>query len=190
MLDPTDAASPARLETPRLAIRPWSHDEAARLLDIQSRIEVVKWLGDGEPILMKDLDEAHERIDRYHQRSAAPPLGFWAVEVKETGEVAGSVLLLTLPNDDHGEVEVGWHLHPDSWGHGYATEAAAAVVGRGFDAGLPEVYAITHTTNGPSQAVCRRLGMDDLGVVEKWYEGESRLFRTTPERWAERGQAG
>ena len=59
------------LETARLTIRPWSHDEADRLLDIQSRIEVVKWLGDGEPVLMKDLDEAHARIDRYG--SAARP---------------------------------------------------------------------------------------------------------------------
>ena len=143
------------LETARLTIRPWSHDEAERLLDIQSRIEVVKWLGDGEPVLMKDLDEAHVRIDRYLERSETPPLGFWAVEVRETGVVAGSVILLTLPNADDGEVEVGWHLHPDSWGHGYATEAATAVIQHGFDGGLPEVYALTHTTNEPSQAVCR-----------------------------------
>jgi RimJ/RimL family protein N-acetyltransferase len=169
-----------RLETPRLTIRPWSHDEADRLLDILSRMEVVQWLGDGEPALMKDLAEAHERIDRYHARSAEPPLGFWAIEVRETGIVAGSVLLLTLPNAEHGEVEVGWHLHPDSWGHGYATEAAGAVVGHGLDHGLPEVFALTHTTNERSQAVCRRLGLDDLGVMTKWYEGESRVFRTTP----------
>ena len=175
------------LETPRLTIRPWSHDEADRVLDIQSRMEVVKWLGDAEPVLMKDLDEAHERIDRYHRRSEAPPLGFWAVEVRETGVVAGSVLLLTLPNADDGEVEVGWHLHPDSWGHGYATEAATAVITHSFDAGLPEIYAITHTTNAASQAVCRRLGLDDLGVMEKWYEGESRVYRTTPDAWRERG---
>ncbi|MGO4663968.1 GNAT family N-acetyltransferase [Terrabacter sp. 2TAF16] len=174
------------LETARLTIRPWSHDEAERLLDIQSRIEVVKWLGDGEPVLMKDLDEAHTRIDRYLERSEAPPLGFWAVEVRETGVVAGSVILLTLPDADDGEVEVGWHLHPDSWGHGYATEAATAVIQHGFDGGLPEVYALTHTTNEPSQAVCRRLGLDDLGIMEKWYADESRVYRTTPERWANR----
>src|SRR4051794_21892833 len=30
------------LDTARLVIRPWSHDEAERLLDIQGRIEVVK----------------------------------------------------------------------------------------------------------------------------------------------------
>ncbi|MFM6851205.1 MAG: GNAT family N-acetyltransferase [Terrabacter sp.] len=174
------------LETARLTIRPWSHDEADRLLDIQSRMEVVKWLSEGEPVLMKHLDGAHERIDGYARRSEAPPLGVWAVEARETGVVAGSVILLTLPNADDREVEVGWHLHPDSWGHGYATEAASAVISHGFDAGLPEVYAITHTTNAPSQAVCRRLGLDDLGVMEKWYRGESRVYRATRDSWAQR----
>lgn len=173
------------VETPRLLIRPWSHDEAERLLDIQSRLEVVKWLGDGEPVLMRDLDEAHARIDRYASRSVEPPLGFWAIEVRDTGRVAGTVLLSPLPDGD-GEVEIGWHLHPDSWGRGYATEAAAAVMQHGFDGGLPEIYAVTHTDNEPSKAVCRRLGMDDLGIIEKYYEGQSCLFRMTPELWSAR----
>ncbi|GAA4726824.1 hypothetical protein GCM10023350_07020 [Nocardioides endophyticus] len=48
----------------------------------------------------------------------------WAAERKADGVVVGTVLLLTLPNDEHGEVEIGWHLHPDAWGQGYACEAA------------------------------------------------------------------
>ncbi len=168
-----------RIETERCVIRPWRDEEAPRLLDILSRLEVVTWLGDGEPKLMADVDEAQARIARYRNLNAeAPPRGIWAVEVRDTGVVAGTVLLVTLPNGD-GEVEIGWHLHPDSWGHGYATEAAAAVLEHGFAGGLEEVYATTHTTNGPSQAVCRRLGMEDLGVMEKWYEGESRIYRLT-----------
>ena len=66
------------LETERLILRPWHHDDAPRLLDMLSRIEVMKWLGDGEPQLMKDLDEAHQRIDRYAEqvgRAAARDLG-------------------------------------------------------------------------------------------------------------------
>lgn len=167
------------IQSKRLVIRPWREDEAPRLLDILSRLEVVRWLGDGEPKLMTDLDEARTRIERYRKLNAeAPPRGIWAVEVRETGQVAGTVLLVPLPNSD-GEVEVGWHLHPDSWGHGYATEAAAAVIAHGFAHGLDEVFAITHTTNFASQAVCRRLGLTDLGVMERWYEGESRIYRTT-----------
>jgi RimJ/RimL family protein N-acetyltransferase len=173
------------LETERLTIRPWRHDEAPRLLDILSRMEVVKWLGDGVPVLLTHVDEAHERIERYNTVRDNPPLGMWAVERKADGVVAGTVLLLTLPNDEHGEVEIGWHLHPDSWGHGYATEASRAVLGHGFAAGLPEIIAVAHTDNDASIAVMRRLGMTDHGVVEKWYDDPSRCFVMTADEWAQ-----
>ena len=171
------------LETERLILRPWAHDDAPRLLDILSRIEVMKWLGDGEPQLMKDLDEAHQRIDRYAERSAEPPRGIWAIEPKSGGDPRGTVLLVTLPNAAAGEVEIGWHLHPDSWGHGYATEAARAVLAHGFAAGLREILAVTHLGNEPSQQVCRRIGMRHQGTVEKWYDLPSELFRITSEEW-------
>ena len=61
--------------TDRLLIRPWRLDEAPLVLDILSRIEVIKWLGDGEPTPMKDLDAARESIERSRARSAEPPLG-------------------------------------------------------------------------------------------------------------------
>ena len=176
--DPADVV----VATDRLLVRPWRLEEAPRVLDIQSRVEVVRWLGDGEPVLMRDLEEARAKIERYAELSTTPPLGFWAVEVRGTGQVAGSVLLLTLPNDDHGEVEIGWHLHPDSWGQGYASEAASAVLAHGLAQGLPEVFAVTHLDNWPSQRVARRIGMDDLGETDRWYDEPSRLFRATPGR--------
>jgi RimJ/RimL family protein N-acetyltransferase len=57
-------------------------------------------------------------------------------------------------------VEIGWRLHPDSWGRGYATEAAEAALRFGFDvAGLSEIVAFTTTVNTRSQAVMERIGM-------------------------------
>jgi RimJ/RimL family protein N-acetyltransferase len=57
-------------------------------------------------------------------------------------------------------VEVGWRLHPDHWGHGYATEAAGASLDFGFgEAGLDEIIAFTTTLNTRSQAVMERIGM-------------------------------
>jgi RimJ/RimL family protein N-acetyltransferase len=171
---------PPVAETDRLVIRHWRLEEAPRVLDIQSRMEVIKWLGDDKPVPMKDLDEARERIERYHARSVTPPLGFWAIEVRATGQVAGSVLLVTLPEAEHGEVEIGWHLHPDSWGQGYASEAAAAVLRHGLAHGVREIYALTHLDNYPSQAVARRIGLEEVGVMEKWYAGPSLVFRARP----------
>jgi RimJ/RimL family protein N-acetyltransferase len=177
------------IETPRLRIRDWTLDDADAALDIQGRVEVMKWLGDGPPVLVKDLDEARAKIERW-RGLGDPPLGYWAVEVTDGGalhgRVIGSVLLVPLPNGD-GEVEIGWHLHPDAWGRGYASEAARAVLQRGFDGGLEEINAVTHLTNGPSQAVCRRIGMEHRGVVERWYDGPSEHFVITQEAWAARG---
>jgi RimJ/RimL family protein N-acetyltransferase len=66
-------------------------------------------------------------------------------------------------------VEVAWALHPDSQGHGYATEAARAVVDRAHAAGIAELLALTDPANTASQAVCRRLGLDLRGSSEEFY---------------------
>src|SRR3712207_2354877 len=108
---------------------------------------------------------------------ADPRFGCWAIEVRRAPPVvAGTLLLKPLPGGV-GEVEVGWHLHPDCWGHGYATEEARAVIDRAFAAGLPEVYAVVRPGNAPSLAVCRRLGMEPLGRMRRWYDVELEVFR-------------
>ncbi len=175
------------IETDRLRIRDWTIDDAPAVLDIHSRVEVVQWLGDGEPVLLQDLDQARERIGAWLLRDD-PPCGFWALDVIEdgplTGRTVGAVLLVPLPNAEHGEIEIGWHLHPQAWGRRYAAEAARAVLARGFTGGLTEIHAVTHLTNGPSQSVCRQLGMEDRGVVHTWYDDPSQHFVITREAWS------
>ena len=175
--------------TPRLQIRSWTREDAPAALAMLSRIEVVQWLGDGEPVLTRDLEEARTKIERWRARDN-PPLGHWALEVTDGGplhgRVIGTVLLLTLPNAENGEVEIGWHLHPDAWGNGYAPEAAAAVLDRGFSAGLEEIHAVTHLTNDKSMRVCTKLGMEHRGVTHLWYEEPSQHYVITQEQWSAR----
>ena len=52
-----------------------------------------------------------------------PPLTQWAIEVRDTGTVVGWACLVPIPNSD-GLIQIGWTLHPDAHGHGYASEAA------------------------------------------------------------------
>ena len=164
------------LDTERLTIRPWRPEEAARLVDILGRVEVARWLSDGEPRLLRDEAEARTRIAEW---GAMPePLGQWAIEVRETGIPAGSVLLVPIPRSE-GLVQIGWHLHPGEQGRGYASEAARAVLERGLASGLEEIRALTHVHNLPSRAVATRIGMRDLGVVEQWYDEPSQLFLAT-----------
>jgi RimJ/RimL family protein N-acetyltransferase len=160
------------LRTGRLRLRPWRTDGAdlARLADLYGRVEVTRWLGGGPSV---SAEELVARWSEVHRRD--PRFLCWAVE-RPDGVPAGTVLLKPLPHGV-GEVEVGWHLHPDSWGSGYATEAARAVIDRAFGLGLPEVYAVVRPGNEPSMAVCRRLGMTPLGRMTRWYDVELEAFR-------------
>lgn len=155
-------------ETERLVVRDWEDADAPRMLDMYSRPDVVRFLG-STPTPMTSLDQALARIARARERNPEqPPFGFWAVQVRATGTVAGTVALVPVL-DAEGEVEVAWHLHPDAQGNGYATEAAAGAFARAHDAGLGEVLALTDPANAPSQAVCRRLGLELTGVSDRFY---------------------
>jgi RimJ/RimL family protein N-acetyltransferase len=158
--------------TARLRLRAWTTSPAdlARLRDIYGRTEVTRWLG-GPPTLTPA--EIVARWSAVHELDAR--FGCRAIELAD-GSVAGTVLFKPLPNGV-GEIEVGWHLHPDTWGHGYATEAARAVIDQGFEAGLPEVYAVVRPGNEASLAVCRRLGMTPLGRFRRWYDVDLEAFR-------------
>jgi len=164
-------------ETERLIVRPWTHDESDvdRIFDMYSRWEVSGWLG-ATPRVLASREQAAATVDRWADRASADGrLGVWAIEVRATGAVAGTVLLVELPESE--EVEVGWHLHPDSWGQGYATEAARGAIAKGFAEGLSEVHAVVRPDNERSLAVCRRLGLTHLGRTDRWYGQTLELFR-------------
>lgn len=166
----------ALVETTRLVVRPWRPDEADRLFDLLRRMEVVRWLGPA-PEPMRDRDDAVARIAQWAEMLAADPrFGAWAAVERASGIAAGTLLLKPLPDGD-GEVEIGWHFHPDSWGKGLASEGGRALLRHAFAAGgLDEVFAVTHLDNRASMAVCRRIGMRLLGVTHRWYHSPSRMF--------------
>jgi RimJ/RimL family protein N-acetyltransferase len=63
--------------------------------------------------------------------------------------------------------EVGWGLHPDSWGKGLALEAAVASMDYAFDAlGWSSVIHLVNRDNIRSQALARRLGSRVQGQVQ------------------------
>ncbi|MFJ6197234.1 GNAT family N-acetyltransferase [Micromonospora sp. NPDC092111] len=168
------------LTTERLILRNWTDSPAdlARIFDIYSRNEVVRWLGTAPGLPLTEPAQAADRLAVWRARHAdhGDRYGTWAVEARDRGIVVGTVLLRPLPGRDEDvptdDIEVGWHLHPDSWGHGYATEAARVLVDRELATGTPEVYAVVSPGNDASMAVARRLGMTQVGRRTDWYGGE------------------
>jgi len=177
------------LATDRLLLRRYAEADAPFLLDLHSRPDVQRWLGSG--VVQADPAQAVARAARYAALDH-PVRGIWAIADRDGGRLLGTLLLRDLPASadpvgdddpaprdvpDDGETEIGWHLHPDAWGRGVATEAARRVLAHAADAGLARVLAVTNPANAASQAVARRIGMRGLGRTRAYYDTECELFR-------------
>jgi RimJ/RimL family protein N-acetyltransferase len=179
-------------ETDRVLLRPWVLDDADRLLDIRRREHVAKWLSDPTP--WTELATAQEKIRGWGAATLdTGPLGVWAIVPRDDHTPIGSVSIGQLPGSD--EIEIGWYLHPDSGGRGYAAEAARALLDHTLARGVARVWAIMWPHNEPSARVAASIGMLDLGVVtDPWYgtdvEPTSRIFRAGPAEPAVAGLGG
>jgi RimJ/RimL family protein N-acetyltransferase len=142
------------LPTERLLLRPFREEDLDRFADWQSRPEVARFLyleprsrEEAEAALAKRLTETTLEQD--------DDVLALAVERREDGLLLGDTSVW-LRSNEHRQVEIGYVFHPDAAGHGYATEAARAVVDFAF---AHRVFARTDARNTASAALLGRLGM-------------------------------
>lgn len=164
------------LTTERLLLRPLTPDDVRPLHTIWGDEDVIWWGATA------DLDETAELVARILDRTAAmrDGLGWWLVVHDET--VVGDVVL-QVPRWDPEVVEVGWHLHRDHHGQGYATEAARELLRHAFEGlGLESIDAIVAERNAPSHGVAGRLGMRRVGSFDHNGMPHAR-YRLTPDEF-------
>jgi RimJ/RimL family protein N-acetyltransferase len=84
------------------------------------------------------------------------------------------------------EIEIAYKLARDSWGRGYATEAAHAVVDHAFDVlGIFQIVAFAFPANTGSRRVLEKVGMVAEPDEERYGHRLAR-YRLTAASWAER----
>jgi RimJ/RimL family protein N-acetyltransferase len=102
-------------------------------------------------------------MDRLAAEADAKGYGWTAAEIAATGECIGFVGVHDAeiePVVPPGSIEIGWRLAPQFWGHGYVTEAAAALLDFAFEALRQEkIVSFAVLANSRSFAVMERLGM-------------------------------
>lgn len=92
----------------------------------------------------------------------------WGIERLDTGELIGTVGFNQW-SQKHKRAEIGYELHPQHWGHGYASEAASAVMAYGFDnLQLVRIGAVVFLENKASQHVLEKLGFQKEGVLKNY----------------------
>jgi RimJ/RimL family protein N-acetyltransferase len=146
------------LETARLRLRPYAKTDYDELYDIQSRPDVTRYLYWGP----RDRTEVGESLELKLRASHLDEEGdnlTLAVVLPETGALIGDVQLIWTSRD-HRQGEIGYVMHPDHSGRGYATEAAEVMLWIGFERlGLHRIYGRLDWRNAASARVLERLGM-------------------------------
>lgn len=144
------------LETERLIMRPFRDDDLngyAAMMDTPELRESLR-IPDG-----KGRTEAWFEMAWWRGQWELRGTGNWALEDKESGAFIGRAGLHNPEREDWPGVEVGWALHPDKWGLGYATEAGAESIRYAFeDLGEDCLFSTILPGNHRSQSVAKRLG--------------------------------
>ncbi|MFE2870360.1 GNAT family N-acetyltransferase [Embleya sp. NPDC059259] len=139
------------IETERLSLRPLAISDVDAFVALHADPRVNRFVG------TFSRQQALERLAVVERQWAERGHGLCAVELRSNGEFIGRSGLQYWEQFD--EVELGWTLRAEHWGHGYATEAARACLDWGF-ASLQEDYftALMRPGNEPSVKVAQRLG--------------------------------
>lgn len=140
------------LETPRLLIRNFFHEDGGDLQEILGDCETMQY---SEPAYT--LPQTQKFLDSFCIASH----GGVAVACKETSKVIGYIL---FKETQEGVYEMGWFFNRNTWGRGYALESCKAVIAYAFET-LNAHKIFAETIDGvKSVGLMQKLGMQPEGI--------------------------
>jgi RimJ/RimL family protein N-acetyltransferase len=170
------------IETARLRLRRLASGDLAALHAIQSREDVTRWLG-WSP---RDQEQVRASLAAHIARPFDEGV---VLAIDLDGELIGTA---NVAVGEHRQGEIGFMLHPDHQGHGYATEAAAAILELAFGTyGLHRVCGRVEPRNTASVRVLERLGMrkEETHPVEGEWQSEA-VYAILAREWRAARESG
>jgi RimJ/RimL family protein N-acetyltransferase len=161
------------IETERLLLRPLVEEDFETVFSYESHPDVVRWLYWD----VRSEDEVRERLRKKIGSSTIEREGdalFLAAVDRSSRQMVGDCMLEYV-SEEHRTAELGYIIHPDHQGRGYATEAGRAMLRIAFeDLTLHRVIGRTEARNIGSARVLEKLGMRlEAHLVEnEWVKGE------------------
>ena len=156
---------PYLLTTPRLGLRRWQPAD----LDPFAAMNADQAVREYFPNLMT-REETAASIKRLEAHFDQHGYGFYAMDELATRKFVGFTGLKYLDGLDNFDawftpcVEIGWRLRRETWGRGYAPEAAQACLTYAWEVlKLDKVYAYTAEHNAKSRRVMEKIGMTFSG---------------------------
>lgn len=168
----------ASITTPRLDLVPLA-PEAIRSLIAGDRAQARQIIGHEIPDEFPNRDDLAGFLPvQLHRMEAAPDRREWMARLMVTNDDHQLIGHCGFhgPPDVIGRTEIGYTVFTQFRGHGYAKEAAGALVRWAFDQGEREVYATVAPDNAPSLAVVRSLGFIQVGTQVDEVDGLELVF--------------
>lgn len=152
--------------TSRLILRSWREDDARALFLLARDPRVGMSAG------WKPHTSVKESLGVIKDVFSAPEI--YALVLRESGEIIGSVGLMTEYNSDiglrRGDCEIGYWLGVSYWGQGYCTEAATALIRRAFtELSMQRIFCNYFEGNHSSAKVAIKCGFALKGVRKNAY---------------------
>jgi RimJ/RimL family protein N-acetyltransferase len=152
------------LRTDRLRLRPFREADADALFALHSSPVVLRYW-DSPP--WQEPGRAQRFLDACREMAESGSGVRVAVDRRADGTFLGWCGL-TRWNPDHRSAALGYCFGEAAWGHGYATEAAGALLRWAFETlDLNRVQAETDTRNTPSARVLEKLGFVREGTLRE-----------------------
>lgn len=171
---------PRVMETERLLLRSWTGGDAAELRDLWGERDprsARRISEDGHPT----VEEMRERLRAELAASESNGIRLYAVEHATEGMLGYCGLVLGRATAT--EPELAFELLHGVHGHGFATEAAGAVVDASDASGRVRLWSTAREWNTASLHVLAKLGFDRTGCSETDLERGALLWlaRSRPE---------
>ncbi len=178
--------APIELHTDRLLLREFVLTDWPAVLAYQRDpryLQFYEWAGrtpgDAQRFVRMFLEQQEEQPRHKFQL---------AVVLKESGQLIGNCGVRQASAGAH-EADIGYELSPEHWGHGYATEAARAIVQFGFaELKVHRISAWCIADNAASAHVLEKLGLKLEGRLreKEYFKGrwwDTLIYATLESEW-------
>lgn len=168
------------LKTTRLLLRPWDESDAPALYALARDPDIGPRTGWA---VHRSEAQSAEII-----RGVLSGAEMYAVVMRLTGRVIGSIGLHSMEGYPDGCMELGYWIGKPYWGCGFAPEAAREMLRRGFeDLGCGEIWCGHFDFNAQSKRVIEKCGFHYAATRKKAYgdgvEHTTLMYRLTREEW-------
>jgi RimJ/RimL family protein N-acetyltransferase len=144
-------------ERPVVRIEPWRAEDLPLLIKLNEP-EMTEHVGGPET-----PEKVAERQSRYEQEDSRQ----YKIVVEDGGEGIGWVGYWERTWHDQPVLEIGWAVLPGFQGRGIAVSATGQLLAKAReDQLLRFVHAFPKIDNGPSNAICRKLGFTLLEEID------------------------